>query len=175
MKIDSIAVIGAGVMGSGIAAQIANAGKKVLLLDIVPEGAEDRSIIAQTALKKLLNTKPAALMHKRNAKNITPGNLEDNFNDLATVDWIIEVIVERLDLKQDLYKKIDAIRKPDCIISSNTSTLLLSDLTAGTSKDFSRHFLITHFFNPPRYMRIIRNGCRARYTAKSCGMLKSFL
>lgn len=155
MKIDSIAVIGAGVMGSGIAAQIANAGKKVLLLDIVPEGAEDRSIIAQTALKKLLNTKPAALMHKRNAKNITSGNLEDNFNDLATVDWIIEVIVERLDLKQDLYKKIDAIRKPDCIISSNTSTLPLSDLTAGTSKDFSRHFLITHFFNPPRYMRLL--------------------
>jgi len=155
MKIESIAVIGAGVMGSGIAAQIANAGKKVLLLDIVPNGAENRNIISQGAIQKLLKVKPAALMHKRNAKNITAGNLEDNLNDLANVDWIIEVIIERLDVKQDLYKKIDSVRKQNCIVSSNTSTLPLADLTAGLPKRFTNNFLITHFFNPPRYMRLL--------------------
>ena len=86
MKIETVAVIGAGVMGSGIAAQIANAGKKVLLLDIVPEGASNKNIIAQSAIQKLLKVKPAALMHKRNAKLITAGNLEDNLNNLANVD-----------------------------------------------------------------------------------------
>jgi 3-hydroxyacyl-CoA dehydrogenase len=155
MKIENVAVIGAGVMGSGIAAQIANAGKKVLLLDIVPEGASNKNIIAQSAIQKLLKVKPAALMHKRNAKLITAGNLEENLNDLADVDWIIEVIVERLDIKQSLYKKIDAVRKPGSIVSSNTSTLPLADLTAGLSKEFSQDFLITHFFNPPRYMRLL--------------------
>ena len=155
MKIETVAVIGAGVMGSGIAAQIANAGKKVLLLDIVPEGASNKNIIAQSAIQKLLKVKPAALMHNRNAKLITAGNLEDNLNNLAKVDWIIEVIVERLDIKQSLYKKIDAVRKPGSIVSSNTSTLPLADLTAGLSKEFSQDFLITHFFNPPRYMRLL--------------------
>lgn len=155
MSIESVAVIGAGVMGSGIAAQIANAGKKVLLLDIVPDGAENRNIIAQSAIQKLFSIKPAALMHKRNAKLITPGNLEDNLNDLTDVDWIIEVIIERLDLKQALYKKIDAVRKPACIISSNTSTLPLADLTKDLPDSFTRNFLITHFFNPPRYMRLL--------------------
>jgi 3-hydroxyacyl-CoA dehydrogenase len=155
MKIETVAVIGAGVMGSGIAAQIANAGKQVLLLDIVPDGAENRNIIAESAIQKLLKVKPAALMHKRNAKNITAGNLEDNLNNLADVDWIIEVIIERLDLKQSLYKKIDAVRKPSSIVSSNTSTLPLADLTAGMSDNFTNDFLITHFFNPPRYMRLL--------------------
>jgi len=155
MKIETVAVIGAGVMGSGIAAQIANAGKKVLLLDIVPEDASNKNIIAQSAIQKLLKVKPAALMHKRNAKLITAGNLEENLNDLANVDWIIEVIIERLDIKQSLYKKIDAVRKAGSIVSSNTSTLPLADLTAGLSKEFSQDFLITHFFNPPRYMRLL--------------------
>jgi len=155
MKIESVAVIGAGVMGSGIAAQIANAGKKVLLLDIVQDDVENRNNIAESAIQKLLKVKPAALMHKRNAKNITAGNLEDNLDDLADVDWIIEVIIERLDLKQDLYKKINAVRKPNCIVSSNTSTLPLADLTAGLPKHFANNFLITHFFNPPRYMRLL--------------------
>jgi 3-hydroxyacyl-CoA dehydrogenase len=155
MKIETVAVIGAGVMGSGIAAQIANAGKKVLLLDIVPDGAENRNIIAESAIEKLLKLKPAALMHKRNAKNISAGNLEDNLSDLADIDWIIEVIIERLDLKQALYKKIDAVRKPDSIVSSNTSTLPLADLTADLSESLTNNFLITHFFNPPRYMRLL--------------------
>ena len=155
MKIETVAVIGAGVMGSGIAAQIANAGKKVLLLDIVPDGAKNRNIIAESAIEKLLKLKPAALMHKRNAKNISAGNLEDNLSDLADIDWIIEVIIERLDLKQALYKKIDAVRKPDSIVSSNTSTLPLADLTADLSESLTNNFLITHFFNPPRYMRLL--------------------
>lgn len=155
MNIEKIAVIGAGVMGSGIAAQIANAGKQVLLLDIIPDGASNKNVIAEGAIQKLLKAKPAALMHKRNARNITPGNLEDNLNDLADVDWIIEVIIERLDIKQSLYKKIDAVRKPGCIISSNTSTLQLADLTAGMPSAFTKNFLITHFFNPPRYMRLV--------------------
>jgi len=153
MKIETVAVIGAGVMGSGIAAQIANAGKKVLLLDIVPEGASNKNIIAQSAIQKLLKVKPAALMHNRNAKLITAGNLEDNLHDLADVDWIIEVIVERLDIKQSLYKKIDAVRKPVSTVSSNTSNLPLADLTADLSQEFSPDFTITHFFNHPRYTR----------------------
>ncbi|PCI19274.1 MAG: 3-hydroxyacyl-CoA dehydrogenase [Piscirickettsiaceae bacterium] len=155
MKIEKVAVIGAGVMGSGIAAQIANAGKQVLLLDIVPEGASNRNVIAEGAVQKLLKVKPAALMHKRNAKNISVGNLEDNLADLSDIDWIIEVIIERLDIKQALYKKIDAVRKPNSIVSSNTSTLPLSDLTAGMPDSFNHDFLITHFFNPPRYMRLL--------------------
>ena len=155
MNIEKVAVIGAGVMGSGIAAQIANAGKHVLLLDIVPDGAKNRNIIAESAIQKLLKVKPAALMHKRNAKLIATGNLEDNLNDLASVDWIIEVIIERLDLKRALYEKINAVRKPDCIVSSNTSTLPLADLTSGLPDSFSENFLITHFFNPPRYMRLL--------------------
>ena len=155
MSIERVAVIGAGVMGSGIAAQIANAGKKVLLLDIVPDGASNRNVIAEGAIQKLLKVKPAALMHKRNAKHITAGNLEDHLAGLADVDWIIEVIIERLDLKQALYKKIDSVRKANCIISSNTSTLPLADLTADMPDSFTRNFLITHFFNPPRYMRLV--------------------
>lgn len=155
MEIKTVAVIGAGVMGGGIAAQIANAGVKVLLLDIVPKNTDNRSVVAQSAIQKLLKVKPAALMHKRNAKLITAGNLEDNLNDLAHVDWIIEVIIENLDLKQALYKKIDAVRKTSCIVSSNTSTLPLADLAVGLSKSFRHHFLITHFFNPPRYMRLL--------------------
>ncbi len=155
MNIETVAVIGAGVMGSGIAAQVANAGKKVLLLDRVPEGASNKNILAESAIEKLLKVKPAALMHKRNAKKIQPGNLEDNLADLAEADWIIEVIIERLDLKQALYKKIEAVRKPNCIVSSNTSTLPLADLTAGLSAEFNDHFVITHFFNPPRYMRLL--------------------
>lgn len=155
MKIETVAVIGAGVMGSGIAAQIANAGKKVLLLDVVPEGTNNKNTLAESAIEKLLKVKPAALMHKRNAKNIRAGNLDDNLSDLAEVDWIVEVIIERLDLKQALYKKIEAVRKPDCIVSSNTSTLPLADLTAGLPAEFCSHFFITHFFNPPRYMRLL--------------------
>lgn len=153
--IKKVAVIGSGVMGSGIAAQVANAGIEVILLDIVPEGSQNRNAIAEGAIAKLLKTKPAPLMHKRNAKLIQAGNLEDDLGKLSDCDWIIEVIVEQLDIKQALYQKIQEHRKQGSIVSSNTSTLPLQMLTEGQSKEFNQDFMITHFFNPPRYMRLL--------------------
>ncbi|SCA54761.1 3-hydroxyacyl-CoA dehydrogenase [Candidatus Terasakiella magnetica] len=153
--INKICVIGAGVMGAGIAAHGANAGHEVLLLDIVPDGADNRNVIAQGAVKKLLKSNPAALSHKRNAKRITTGNIEDHLDQVSECDWIIEAVIERLDIKQDLYKKLEAVRKKGAIVSSNTSTIPLDNLVAGMSDDFAQHFCITHFFNPPRYMRLL--------------------
>lgn len=155
MEIRKVAVIGAGVMGAGIAAHIANAGVPVVLLDIVPQGATNRNVVAETAVEKLLRSDPAAFMHKRNARLVTTGNIEDHLNLLADCDWIIEAIIERLDLKQNLYKKIDAVRRADAVVSSNTSTIPLHDLVAGLPASFAEHFMITHFFNPPRYMRLL--------------------
>ncbi len=123
MDIHKVAVIGAGVMGAGIAAHIANAGIPVMLLDIVPEGAADRSQIATTALDKLLKADPAPLMHQKNARLVTPGNIEDDLPQLAECDWIIEAIVERLAIKQDLYRKLATVRQADAIVSSNTSSI----------------------------------------------------
>lgn len=154
-KIKKVAVIGSGVMGSGIAAQVANAGVEVLLYDIVPEGLKNRNKVAEDAIAKLLKTKPAPLMHKRNAKLITACNLEDDLEKLGDVDWIIEVVIERLDIKQDLYKKLQKHRKKGSIVSSNTSTLPLHLLTEKQTKTFKKDFFITHFFNPPRYMRLL--------------------
>ncbi len=153
--IKKVAVIGSGVMGSGIAAQVANAGIDVILLDIVPEGSQNRNAVAEGAITKLLKTKPAPLMHKRNAKLIQAGNLEDDLGKLSDCDWIIEVIGERLDIKQALYQKVQEHRKSGSIVSSNTSTLPLQMLTEGQSKEFTQDFMITHFFNPPRYMRLL--------------------
>ena len=155
MQIDKAAVIGAGVMGAGIAAHIANAGVPVVLLDIVPEGAENRNVVAEGAIQKLLKAQPAAFMHKRNARLITAGNIEDSMRLLADADWIVEAVVERLDVKRALYERIDAVRKSGAIVSSNTSTIRLHDLTAQMPARFVRDFLITHFFNPPRYMRLL--------------------
>lgn len=155
MEIKKVAVIGSGVMGCGIAAQIANAGCPVLLLDIVPEGAKDRSSLARTALAKAAKADPAPFMGRRSIKLVEPGNLEDDLDKLADVDWIIEVVVENLGIKQDLYRKIAAVRKPGAIVSSNTSTLPLAKLTEGLPESFTGDFLITHFFNPPRYLRLL--------------------
>jgi 3-hydroxyacyl-CoA dehydrogenase len=148
-------VIGAGVMGAGIAAQFANAGVPVLLLDIVPEGAANRNALAEGAIAKMLKTEPAPFMSARAAKLVTAGNVEDHLAQLAESDWIVEAVIERLDVKQALYRKIDAVRKPGTAVSSNTSTIQLADLTRGLSDAFARDFLITHFFNPPRYMRLL--------------------
>lgn len=153
--IRKVAVIGSGVMGSGIAAQIANAGVPVLLLDIVGKDANDRSSIARGAVEKLLKTEPAPLMSPKNAKRIEIGNIEDDLGKLADCDWIVEVVLERLDVKQDLYKKIDAVRRPGTPVSSNTSTIPLASLVEGLPDSFARDFFITHFFNPPRYMRLL--------------------
>lgn len=151
MAIEKVAVIGSGVMGSGIAAQVANAGVPVVLLDIKVEGKE----LAKGAIAKMLKTDPAPFMHKRNAKLITPGNLEDDLGLLADCDWIIEVVLEDLKIKHATYEKINKHRKKGSIVSSNTSTIPLQNLVEGQGADFEKDFLITHFFNPPRYMRLL--------------------
>jgi len=155
MEIKKVAVIGAGVMGAGIAAHISNAGIPVVLLDIVPEGADNRNVIAEGAVAKMLKTQPAPFMHKKNARLITTGNIEDDLELLADCDWIIEAVIERLDIKQDLYRKIDGVRASGSVVSSNTSTIPLQDLVEGQSNAFAADFMITHFFNPPRYMRLL--------------------
>src|SRR5436190_973321 len=126
--IRKVCVIGAGVMGSGIAAQVANAGVPVLLLDIVKPGAADRSAIAAGAIERLLKTDPAPLMHKDNARRITPGNIEDDLHRLADVDWIVEAVLEDLAVKQALYRRLAGKRRPGSILSSNTSTIRLERL-----------------------------------------------
>ncbi|WP_033542666.1 3-hydroxyacyl-CoA dehydrogenase/enoyl-CoA hydratase family protein [Planococcus sp. CAU13] len=168
-QIRKAAVIGSGVMGSGIAAHLANIGIPVLLLDIVPRELseaeqakgltlEDRAVrnrIAATSIQKLLKQKPAPLTAKKNLDLITPGNLEDHLEKLTDVDWIVEVVVENLDVKKSLYEKIDAVRKPGTIVSSNTSGISIDAMAEGRSEDFSKHFLGTHFFNPPRYLKLL--------------------
>jgi 3-hydroxyacyl-CoA dehydrogenase len=149
------AVIGAGVMGAGIAAQFANAGVPVLLLDIVPTGAANRNVLAEGAISNMLKMDPAPFMAARAAKWVTAGNVADHLAQIAECDWIIEAVTERLDVKQALYRKIDALRRPGSAVSSNTSTIPLRLLTQGLSDSFTRDFLITHFFNPPRYMRLV--------------------
>src|SRR5437879_8476664 len=155
MTIKKAAVIGAGVMGSGIAAQIANAGTPVVLLDIVPKGAANRSVIAEGAVAKLLKAEPAAFMHPKNARLVTTGNIEDHLGLLKDCDWIVEAVLEDLGVKQALYARLEAVRKPGSIVSSNTSTIPLGHLVEGRPEAFGRDFLITHFFNPPRYMRLL--------------------
>ncbi len=154
-KIETVAVIGSGVMGSQIAAHLANAGFAVMLLDIVPDGAADRNVLAKGALDKLKAMDPAPFMHKDFVKRVTPGNLSDDLQRLGSADWIIEAIVENPAIKSELYKKIDSVRKAGSIVSSNTSTIPLAVLTKDQTPQFARDFLITHFFNPPRYMRLL--------------------
>lgn len=153
--IKQVAVIGAGVMGAGIAAHIANSGTPVLLLDIVPEGAKNRNAVAEGAVAKMLKTDPAPFMSKRVAKLITCGNIEDDLDKIAKCDWVIEAVIERLDIKQHLYRKIDAVRAKGSVVSSNTSTIPLATLIDGMDESFAQDFIITHFFNPPRYMRLL--------------------
>ena len=146
--IQRVGVVGAGVMGAGIAAQIANAGVPVVLLDLVA-GAAEKAVAA------LLKTEPAAFMHRRNARLVEAGDLDADFAKLADCDWIVEAIVERPDAKRALYARIGLVRKPGCVVSSNTSTIPLADLLDGASADFASSFMVTHFFNPPRYMRLL--------------------
>lgn len=145
--INKVCVIGAGVMGAGIAAHAANAGAEVVLLDVV-DGA------AEKAVQTMLKTQPAPFMHKNFAQRIVTGTM-DNLGHVDDCDWVIEAVVERLDVKQELYKAVIPHLAPDAILSSNTSTLPLVDLTAKMPMGARRSFLITHFFNPPRYMRLL--------------------
>ena len=162
-KIRKAAVIGSGVMGGGIAALLASAGIKTLLLDIVPPDLDDaeksdpvaRNRIAKKGLDTVLMTQPALFMQPKDADLISIGNLEDDFDQLAQCDWIIEVVVENLKIKQALLGRIDPVRKPDAIVSSNTSGIPLNRMSQGLSEGFRQHFLGTHFFNPVRYMKLL--------------------
>ncbi len=153
--INKVAVFGSGVMGSQVAAQIANAGVPVLLLDIVPKDKEDRNFLAKSAIERMGKLSPSPFMHPNNAKLITPGNIEDDIGKIADADWILEAVLEDPKVKSDLFKKIDAVRRPGSIVSSNTSTIPVALLTDGQSEQFARDFLVTHFFNPPRFMRLL--------------------
>lgn len=153
--ISKVGVIGAGVMGSGIAAQVANSGHKVVLLDIVDRTSDNRNTIVQRALDRMLTGKPAQLSHPSKIEFITTGNLEDNLELLRDCDLVIEVIVEKLEVKHQLYNKIAPYLKADAILSSNTSTLLLKDLKSGIEPLLRPRFIITHFFNPPRVMELL--------------------
>ncbi len=148
-----IAVIGAGTMGAGIAAQIANAGHKVLLMDL--PGKDDPLGVVNAARQRLLKSDPPALVHKPRIELIELGNIRDDFEKLAECDWIVEAIVERLDIKRDLYKRLNDTINADCVVTSNTSTIPISLLVADMPLEFRKRFAITHYFNPVRYMRLL--------------------
>lgn len=152
-NIRRVAVIGAGSMGGGIAAQIANSGIPVDLLDIAGDAGPARNAPAQAGIERQLKTR--GFMIPDAAALVQPGNVEDNLDRLAQADWIIEVIIENVEAKRELYRKIDAVRKPGAFVSSNTSTILRSALTEGMSEGLRKDFLITHFFNPPRVMQLV--------------------
>ena len=158
-RIKKVAVLGSGVMGSGIACQLANVGLEVLMLDILPQGISDnktnRNSVAQNALNKAIKSKPAPLYKKQYVSRITVGNFEDDFEKIKDADWIIEVVVERLDIKQQIFEKVENHRKPGSVVSSNTSSIPISQLSQGRSEEFKKHFCGTHFFNPPRYLRLL--------------------
>ncbi|MCG8470921.1 MAG: 3-hydroxyacyl-CoA dehydrogenase/enoyl-CoA hydratase family protein [Desulfobacterales bacterium] len=162
-KISKAAVIGSGIMGGGIAALLAGAGVRVLLLDIVPFDLKDeekddpaaRNRMVKAGMDAALGAMPPLFYNKKDAALIETGNLTDDFDKLSDCDWICEVVVENLKIKQDLFKRIEEIRKPGCIVSSNTSGIPLKAMSEGLSDDFKKHFLGTHFFNPVRWMHLL--------------------
>jgi len=156
-RIHKVAVLGAGTMGARIAAHFANAGVTSLLLDIVPPDADGpaRNKIAAIGLDGARKSKPAAFFEPSLARLVTIGNFEDDLKKLADVDWVIEAVVENLDIKRTLLKKVEAVRKPGSIITTNTSGLPVAKIAEGFSDDFRRSWFGTHFFNPPRYMRLL--------------------
>jgi 3-hydroxyacyl-CoA dehydrogenase len=162
-KIRKAAVIGSGVMGGGIAALLASAGVRTVMLDIVPPDLRDeqkrdaraRNRIVKQGLDNVLKASPALLMLPQDAERIDIGNLEDDFERLAGCDWVIEVVVENLKVKQNLLQKIETVRRPGTIVTTNTSGIPLKAMSKGLSLEFRQHFLGTHFFNPVRYMRLL--------------------
>jgi 3-hydroxyacyl-CoA dehydrogenase len=156
-RIHKVAVLGAGTMGARIAAHFANAGVPSYLLDIVPPDADapSRNKIAAAGLDAARKSKPAAFMEPSLARFVTVGNFEDDLKKLAEVDWIIEAVVENLELKRALLRKVEAVRKPGTIVTTNTSGLPVGKIAEGFSDDFRRVWFGTHFFNPPRYMRLL--------------------
>jgi 3-hydroxyacyl-CoA dehydrogenase len=162
-RIKKVAVLGSGVMGSGIACHFANIGLEVVMLDILPRDLSEkekdhpaaRNRMANEALKKAIKSKPAPLYHKDFASRITTGNFEDDFSKISDCDWVIEVVVERLDIKQKVFEQVEKHRRPGSLITSNTSGIPIHMMLDGRSEDFKKHFCGTHFFNPPRYMRLL--------------------
>ena len=152
--IKKVAVLGSGVMGSRIACHFAGIGLQVLLLDISsPEGNKNK--IVNDALQAAIKSNPSPVYTKDVIKLITTGNFDDNLKDIKDYDWIIEVVIERLDIKQQLYEKVEQFRKPGTLITTNTSGIPIHLLSQGRSDDFKKHFCGTHFFNPPRYLRLL--------------------
>ena len=168
-RIKHVTVLGSGIMGSGIAAHFANIGVQVLLLDIVPnelseaeqkkgltkESKAFRNRIAQENFVKLQKSSPALLYSSKFAERIKIGNFDDDLAKIKDSDWVIEVVVERLDIKKSVYEKIEQFRKPGTLISSNTSGIPIHLLTEGRSEDFKHYFAGTHFFNPVRYLPLL--------------------
>src|SRR6056297_2261500 len=155
--ISQVAVLGSGTMGSGIACHLANVGLKVLLLDLPNEDESKggKNHIADISLKKAIKSKPAPLYKKEFARHISTGNFEDDLSKIEDCDWIIEVIVENLDIKNDLFEKVEKYRKEGTIVSSNTSSIPIHLMSKERSEDFQKYFCGTHFFNPPRYLRLL--------------------
>lgn len=168
-RINKVAILGSGIMGSRIACHFANIGVPVLLLDIVPRALNDmetakglsldhpavRNRIVNDSLSQALKSNPSPVYTKGVAKLIQTGNLEDDLQKIADCDWVMEVVVERLDIKQQLFEKVEKYRKPGSLITSNTSGIPIHMMSAGRSEDFKRHFCGTHFFNPPRYLPLL--------------------
>ncbi len=167
-RINKVAIIGSGIMGSGIACHFANIGVEVLLLDIVPRELnekekkkgltlEDKTVrnrIVNDSLQSSLKSKPSPIYHQDFARRIKTGNLEDDISKVSEVDWIIEVVVERLDIKKQVFENLEKHRTPGTLITTNTSGIPINFMTEGRSDDFKKHFCGTHFFNPPRYLRL---------------------
>lgn len=159
--IKKVAVLGSGVMGSRIACHFAGVGVKVLLLDIQPKDLPvdakpaEKNKIVNDALTAAIKSNPSPVYHKDVVKKITTGNFTDNMKDIADCDWVIEVVVERLDIKQSVFTEVEKYRKPGTLITSNTSGIPIHLMTEGRSDDFKKHFCGTHFFNPPRYLRLL--------------------
>ncbi|QXP74448.1 enoyl-CoA hydratase/isomerase family protein [Tenacibaculum sp. AHE15PA] len=167
-RIKKVAIVGSGIMGSGIACHFANIGVEVLLLDIVPRELNDkekakgltledkavRNRLVNDALTASLKSKPSPIYKKEFASRITTGNLEDDIAKVADVDWIMEVVVERLDIKKIVFEKLEKYRTPGTLITSNTSGIPIKFMNEGRSEDFQKHFAVTHFFNPPRYLKL---------------------
>ena len=167
-SINKIAIIGSGIMGSGIACHFANIGVKVLLLDIIPNELNDkekslglsledkavRNRIVNNSLKNAFKSKPSPIYSQKFSNRISTGNIEDDLHKIKDVDWIMEVVVEKLDIKKKVFDKIEKYRSKGTIISSNTSGIPIKFMSEGRSEDFQRHFCGTHFFNPPRYLKL---------------------
>ena len=167
MNIKNVVVIGSGTMGSGIAAQLCNADIPVTLLDLKTE-------ISEKAKKRIFESKPPLLIDKSKIDNIKTGNIKENIDVVGRADWVIEAIIEKINIKHDLYEKILKVRKKDSIISSNTSTIPLKVLSAKMSDGDKRDFCITHFFNPVRYMGLLEIVSENINDSKKTNLLKNF-